>query len=82
MTTSVIGATGRIGSAVTQRLLGAGAAVRVLVRDPAKAKRLFGDVASLEVAILDVNRPRRAFRRISRSTLETHLGSEGSESDA
>jgi len=34
------------------------------------------DVASLEVAILDVNRPRRAFRRISRATLETHLGSE------
>jgi proteasome alpha subunit len=34
------------------------------------------DVASLEVAILDANRPRRAFRRISRATLETHLGSE------
>src|SRR5271166_6130226 len=30
-------------------------------------------VASLEVAILDANRPRRAFRRISRSLLETHL---------
>ena len=30
-------------------------------------------VASLEVAILDVNRPRRAFRRINRATLETLL---------
>jgi proteasome alpha subunit len=30
-------------------------------------------VASLEVAILDASRPRRAFRRISRSVLETHL---------
>jgi proteasome alpha subunit len=30
-------------------------------------------VASLEVAILDVNRPRRAFRRITRSALETLL---------
>ncbi|MGO9154548.1 proteasome subunit alpha [Mycobacterium sp.] len=30
-------------------------------------------VASLEVAILDANRPRRAFRRIGRSVLETHL---------
>jgi proteasome alpha subunit len=30
-------------------------------------------VASLEVAILDANRPRRAFRRIARSVLETHL---------
>jgi proteasome alpha subunit len=28
------------------------------------------DVASLEVAILDVSRPRRAFRRINRTTLE------------
>jgi proteasome alpha subunit len=31
------------------------------------------DVASLEVAIMDVNRPRRAFRRIGRSTLENLL---------
>ncbi len=30
-------------------------------------------VASLEVAILDANRPRRAFRRINRTTLETLL---------
>jgi len=30
-------------------------------------------VASLEVAILDSNRPRRAFRRINRATLETLL---------
>ncbi|HTQ20144.1 proteasome subunit alpha [Mycobacterium sp.] len=30
-------------------------------------------VASLEVAILDANRPRRAFKRISRSALETLL---------
>ncbi len=31
------------------------------------------DVGSLEMAILDVNRPRRAFRRINRATLETLL---------
>jgi proteasome alpha subunit len=31
------------------------------------------DVGSLEVAILDVNRPRRAFRRINRATLESLL---------
>jgi proteasome alpha subunit len=30
-------------------------------------------VASLEVAILDANRPRRAFRRVNRATLETLL---------
>jgi len=42
------------------------------------------DVGSLEVAILDVNRPRRAFRRINRSTLENllqELDSEQPESD-
>ena len=43
------------------------------------------EVASLEVAILDTNRPRRAFRRIGRSTLENLLqeaGSTGSDSDS
>ncbi|MBV8788766.1 MAG: proteasome subunit alpha [Mycobacterium sp.] len=42
------------------------------------------EVSSLEVAILDVNRPRRAFRRINRSTLESllqELDSKGGESD-
>jgi proteasome alpha subunit len=42
------------------------------------------EVTSLEVAILDASRPRRAFRRIGRSTLENLLGeagSKGSESD-
>jgi proteasome alpha subunit len=43
------------------------------------------DVASLEVAILDTDRPRRAFRRIGRSTLENLLqetDSNGSDSDS
>ncbi|ORA08192.1 proteasome subunit alpha [Mycobacterium arosiense] len=42
------------------------------------------DVASLEVAILDVNRPRRAFRRINRASLENllrELNSDGSAGD-
>ncbi|WP_406815497.1 proteasome subunit alpha [Mycobacterium sp. M23085] len=42
------------------------------------------EVGSLEVAILDVNRPRRAFRRINRATLENllrELDSNGSEGD-
>jgi proteasome alpha subunit len=34
-------------------------------------------VSSLEVAILDTSRPRRAFRRLSRSVLQTHLGETG-----
>lgn len=36
-------------------------------------------VASLEAAILDANRPRRAFKRITRSTLETLLQESGAE---
>ncbi|OBF61874.1 proteasome subunit alpha [Mycobacterium sp. 852002-51971_SCH5477799-a] len=48
------------------------------------------DVGSLEVAILDVNRPRRAFRRINRATVENllreldsnGLGGDGEASDA
>jgi proteasome alpha subunit len=43
------------------------------------------DVASLEVAILDTSRPRRAFRRIGRSTLENLLqetDAHGSDSDS
>jgi proteasome alpha subunit len=39
-------------------------------------------VASLEVAILDVSRPRRAFKRISRATLESLLQESDSESDS
>jgi len=42
------------------------------------------DVGSLEVAILDVSRPRRAFRRINRATVENllrELDSNGSADD-
>jgi uncharacterized protein YbjT (DUF2867 family) len=57
MTTTVIGATGRIGSAVVQRLLDAGHTVRVLVRDPDKAKQLFGDVPTLEIVRVQLDDP-------------------------
>ncbi|HEY6497190.1 MAG TPA: NmrA family NAD(P)-binding protein [Trebonia sp.] len=50
VTTTVIGATGRIGSTVAQRLLAAGHPVRVLVRNPGKARQLFGDVPNVEIA--------------------------------
>jgi len=49
MTTAIIGATGRIGSAVAQRLLAADQPVRALVRDPDKASRIFGDSRNLEI---------------------------------
>jgi NAD(P)H dehydrogenase (quinone) len=49
MITTVIGATGRIGSAVVQRLLNADTRVRVLVRAPGKARQLFGDSPNVEI---------------------------------
>ena len=48
MTITVIGATGRVGSTVVRQLIAADIAVRVLVRDAAKAERLFGDDPRLE----------------------------------
>ena len=57
MITTVIGATGRTGSAVVQRLLDAGQAVRVLVRDPGKARRLFGEAPRLEVVAAQLDDP-------------------------
>ena len=56
-TTTIIGATGRIGSAVTRGLLGTGQPVRVLVRDPGQARQLFGDAPRLDIrpAQLDDN---------------------------
>jgi proteasome alpha subunit len=48
-------------------------ALRAGSPDAAGADQPSLGVASLEVAILDASRPRRAFRRIGRSVLETHL---------
>lgn len=39
-------------------------------------------VASLEVAILDVNRPRRAFRRLNRAALDSLLGEPESDGES
>jgi uncharacterized protein YbjT (DUF2867 family) len=57
MITTVIGATGRVGSAVVQRLLSTGATVRVLVRDPGKARQLFGDGPRVEVRPVPLDDP-------------------------
>ena len=57
MTITVIGATGRVGSAVVQRLVTANTAVRVLVRDPGKAQRLFGDSPYLEIIRIRLDNP-------------------------
>jgi NAD(P)H dehydrogenase (quinone) len=57
MTTTVIGATGRVGSAVVQRLLSAGTSVRVLVRDPGKAQQLFGDDPHVQILPTQLDDP-------------------------
>jgi uncharacterized protein YbjT (DUF2867 family) len=57
LTITVIGATGRVGSAVVQRLVTAGSAVRVLVRDPGKAQRLFGDSPQPEIIRIRLDDP-------------------------
>lgn len=57
MTVTVIGATGRVGRAVTQRLLEAGEAVRVLVRDTGKARQLFGDQPHLQTTGIRLDDP-------------------------
>jgi len=45
----VLGATGGFGGAVTRELLGRGRAVRALVRDPARAKRLFPPTSGVDL---------------------------------
>jgi uncharacterized protein YbjT (DUF2867 family) len=57
MITTVIGATGRIGSAVVQRLLSSGTRVRVLVRAPGKAGQLFGDSPNVEILAVHLDDP-------------------------
>jgi NAD(P)H dehydrogenase (quinone) len=57
VTTAIIGATGRIGSAVTRSLLGSRHPVRALVRDPDKARRLFGDSTHLEIVPVQLGDP-------------------------
>jgi NAD(P)H dehydrogenase (quinone) len=57
MTMTVIGATGRVGSGVVRRLVNAGIAVRALVRDPEKARRLFGDSPGLEIVYVHLDDP-------------------------
>ena len=51
----VIGATGTVGSEITKQLVEAGQTVRVLARDPAKAKIKFG--ATVEIFQGDLSKP-------------------------
>ena len=58
MTSAVIGATGRVGSEVVRGVLARGAAVVALVRDPAKARRIFGELGGLHIRPTRLDDPR------------------------
>jgi uncharacterized protein YbjT (DUF2867 family) len=82
MTITVIGATGRVGSAVVQRLLNAHTAVRVLVRDPGKATRLFGDNPRLESVRIHLDDPAAVATGLSGSdAVFVAMGSIGAEAN-
>ena len=49
MTTAVIGATGRVGGEIVRGILARGEVVTVLVRDPDKARRAFGEPGGLHI---------------------------------
>jgi len=82
MTTTVIGATGRIGSAVVQRLLDAGQSVRVLVRDPGKAAQLFGAAPAVEIVHAQLDDPAAVAAGLAKSdTAFLAMGSVGIEAN-
>src|SRR6185295_9417693 len=58
MTTAVIGATGRVGSQIVRGVLARGDVVAALVRDPDKARRVFGEPDGLRVRPTRLDDPR------------------------
>jgi uncharacterized protein YbjT (DUF2867 family) len=58
MTIAVIGATGRVGSETVRRVLARGDAVTALVRDPGKARRVFGEPGGLRIRATRLDDPR------------------------
>jgi NAD(P)H dehydrogenase (quinone) len=82
MITTVIGATGRTGSAVIQRLLSTSASVRVLVRDPGKARQLFGDGPQVEILPVHLDDPAAVAAGLKGSdTAFIAMGSVGTEAN-
>ena len=58
MTTAVIGATGRVGSQIVRGVLARGDAVTALVRDPGKARSVFGEPGGLHIRPTRLDDPR------------------------
>src|ERR1700684_500858 len=83
MTVTVIGATGRVGSGVVHRLVNAGMAVRAIVRDPGKARRLFGDSPGLEIVHVQLDDLAAVAAGLAVSdTVFLAMGSVGAEANA
>jgi NAD(P)H dehydrogenase (quinone) len=83
MTVTVIGATGRVGSGVVHRLVNAGMAVRAIVRDPGKARRLFGDSPGLEIVHVQLDDLAAVAAGLAGSdTVFLAMGSVGAEANA
>jgi NAD(P)H dehydrogenase (quinone) len=71
---AIAGATGSVGAKLTSQLLAAGARVRVLSRNPEKAKALFNNNPNCEVAGIDFDTPnslRQALKGADRAFLCT-----------
>jgi NAD(P)H dehydrogenase (quinone) len=82
MTTAIIGATGRIGGAVAQRLLSTGERVRALVRNPGKARQLFGDAPHAEILPVQLDDPAAVARALAGAgTAFLAMGSVGIEAN-
>jgi NAD(P)H dehydrogenase (quinone) len=80
MTTAVIGATGRVGSAVVERLLAGDQRVIALVRDGSKAVDMFGAAAGLDVREVALDQLPEVVAGIARAnTVFVAMGSIGEE---
>ena len=80
MTTAVIGATGRVGSEIVRGVLERGDGVTALVRDPEKARVVFGELEGLHIRSTRLDDPRdlsKAFDGIRRVFIA--MGSIGNE---
>jgi NAD(P)H dehydrogenase (quinone) len=80
MTTAVIGATGRVGRVVVDRLLADQQRVIALVRDGRKATDLFGSPAGLDVREIALDRPTEVAAGLAEAnTVFVAMGSIGEE---
>jgi NAD(P)H dehydrogenase (quinone) len=80
MTTAVLGATGRVGSEIVRGALERGDAIAALVRNPDKARRVFGEAGGLHIRPTRLDDPRDVTEALDGiRTLFIAMGSVGIE---